>query len=174
LLKLVNDDVKVCGTYGAASSRRAVLVVGTAAVLAIAVLAVANHVVTHELDGEVKLGIGGRCVLEDGEPCHAVAVSNTKVERSIVAKVAVRASPLAAVRDGCTGRVDVVLGRGTLSLPLVVILGRRHREVLGSAWLSVKRDSLAFSAWVVGTAHGSLLAHGVLDKDSDFLRTRNA
>lgn len=57
-------------THSATSCWRAVFVVITTAVLAIGVLAFSIEVaeatiVTDNLDGEVKLGVCGRCVLED-------------------------------------------------------------------------------------------------------------
>lgn len=72
-------------TYRAASGRTALLVVGATAVLSVAVSAGTANAVALNGDSEVKLGSRGRGVLEDGQPGGTVAVSNTKVERSVVA-----------------------------------------------------------------------------------------
>jgi len=45
---------------------------------------------------------------------------------------------------------------------------------LVGTWLSVERNSLAFSTRVIGSADSCLLVHGVLDHDVDLLSTRNA
>lgn len=81
---------------------------------------------------------------------------------------------MTSVRDRGAGRVDVVLGGCTLSLPLVIAIGGRHGKVLVGSWLSVEWDSLAFSARIISTADSSLLVHGILHHDVDLLSTRNA
>jgi hypothetical protein len=84
-------------TYSASSSGAARIVVLAAAVLAVRVSAVAVHVVALDGDGEIKLRISGRSVLEDCEPSSAVRVANTEVERSVVAPGVGRRAPPAGL-----------------------------------------------------------------------------
>lgn len=92
-------------------------------ICAVGVLARSTHVIGDELDGEVELsvGVGGSvgkqgnvALLTDGIP------SNTEVDRSPIANGSATISPLAGLVLRSTHRVDVVLGRGRLTEPLVV------------------------------------------------------
>jgi hypothetical protein len=143
-----------CHGNGATRGRAARVVVLATAVLTVLVSAVAVHVVTLECDGEVELLVGGGSVLEDCEPCSTVGVTNTKVERSIVTPRVCRGTPLAAILSRNTGRVDVVLSRGTLSSPLVVG-GIRAGQVCNAARVGSNGHSLTLSTGVVSTADSS-------------------
>lgn len=160
--------------YRATSCRAALVQVGTTAVLAVGVLAGAAHAVTLDLDGEVKLLVRGRGVLEDREPCGTIAVADTKVERSEVTPWVGGGAPLAGLLDRDTGWVDVVLSGGAGSLPLVVVVGRWAGQVGGRAWLSVDWDGLRLGARVVSTANSNVLRELVLDEDGDLLSTLHA
>lgn len=147
---------------------------GVGAVLAVRVLALAAHVVALKLDGELKLGISGGRVLEDGEPRGTVAVADTKVHGSEVAPgVGIRA-PLASILHGDTGGVDVVLSAGLAALPVVVVVGIGAGQGVSLAGLGVERDGLALSTGVVSAANSDVLAKLVLNLDLDLGSARHA
>lgn len=85
----------------------------------ILVLARTAEVVTLDLHVEVKLGGGGRAVLEQRKPL-AIVVTDTKVDRSPVADRRAAVTPLATSLGGNTLGVNVVLSGSGLVLPLVV------------------------------------------------------
>lgn len=158
-------------TYSATSGGAAA---GVGAVLAVGVLAGTAHVVTLELNGELKLSVSGGRVLEDGQPGTAVAETNTQVHGGEVAPgVGVRA-PLAGILHGNTGGVDVVLSASLATLPVVVVVGVGAGQRVGLARHGVERNSLALSTGVVGTADGDVLAKLVLDLDLDLVSARHA
>lgn len=101
---------------------------------AILILAGTAQVVTNNLDVEVKVGVSGGLVLEDGDPGRAVLLSNTDVERSPVANVFALAAPLAGPLGGNALGVDVVLSRSGHALPAVVFTSIRAGERVGGAW----------------------------------------
>jgi hypothetical protein len=158
---------------GATRGGAARVVVIATAVLSVLVSAFAVHVVALKGDGEVELLVCGGSVLEDCEPCSTVGVTNTKVERSKVTPRVGRGSPLAAVLGRDTGRVDVVLGRGTLSSPLVVG-GIRASQIGNATRVGSDGNGLTLGTGVVSTADSSTGGHFVANKDSDLGRTSDA
>lgn len=142
------DSIHQKKTYRASGGGAACAVVIAAAVLAVGITAGTAEVVSLNGDGVVELRVSGRRVLEDGEPSSAVAVTNTNVERSVVAPVVGLRSPLAGGLGRHTGGVDVVLGGGGVRSPLVVSRGVRASEVAGLASLNVDWDGLGLGTLV--------------------------
>lgn len=83
------------------------------------VLARTAEVVTLDLHVEVKLGGGGRAVLEQRKPL-AIVVTDTKVDRGPVTDRRAAVTPLATSLGGNTLGVNIVLSGSGLVLPLVV------------------------------------------------------
>jgi hypothetical protein len=83
------------------------------------VLAGAAEVITFNLNVKVKLFGSCGAVLEDGEP-FALVQADTKVDGSPVTDRLSAIAPLATFLRGNAFRVDVILGRSCLALPLVV------------------------------------------------------
>lgn len=111
--------------------------------MTVAVLARANNIVANNLDCKVELGIRGWGVLEDGKPSCAIAVTNTKVERRVIAPWVSIGTPLASVLDSDTSWVDIVLSRGRATLPLVVLVGVGAGKVVAGACCHVEWNGLA-------------------------------
>lgn len=105
-------------TYSAAILVAAVEVVEQA----VLVLAGTAQVVTLDTEVVVELRVGSGLVLEDRQPV-AVLLADTNVDRSPVANRLAAVTPLAAVLGTDTLGVDIVLSRGTLTLPDEVGLG---------------------------------------------------
>jgi hypothetical protein len=112
------------------------------------VLAGSAEVVTLDLDAVVELLVGGRAVLEDGQPL-AVVLANTKVDGSPVADGLAAITPLATLLGRDTLGVDVVLSGSGLALPLVVGLTVRAGQGLELRVAQAKRDGLRFGTCIV-------------------------
>ena len=112
---------------------------------AIFVFAGTAKVVTLDLDVKVELLGGGGRVLEDRKP-FAVVLANTKVDRGPVADGLAAITPLATLLLRGTGRVDIVLSRSGLALPLVVGGTIRASHFLGLATVKADGDSLRFGS----------------------------
>lgn len=110
------------------------------------VLARAREMVTLDLDVEVELLGCGRAVLEERQPL-AVVLADTHVERSEVTNGLAAIAPLATLLVGNTLRVDVVLSRGRLALPVEVLLGVRAGQGLQIVVAKGQRDSLGFGTY---------------------------
>ena len=121
--------------------------------------------IAGNLDVEVKYAIWVcGCVLEEGDVGHAAwALADTKVNWSPVAQVGADLVPTASILNWRSRWVDVVLSGGEGSAPAVVVAGIRAGQLVFSTWLGVEWDSLGFSARIIGTADGDVLAEGVLD-----------
>lgn len=119
------------------------------------VLARATKVVTLDLGAEIELGVGGRAVLEEREPL-AVVLANTHVHRSPVTDRLAAVTPLAALLDGGTLGVDVVLGRGDLALPLEVGLAVRAGQGLNGGVGKGQRNGLSFGTYSINASELSL------------------
>lgn len=128
-------------TYSATVIVTAVVARAGTEALADNVLASAGHVVTLELNVEVKLLIRGGLVLENREPSSAVGVADTEVDRSPVTNGLVAVGPGAALLNTDAKRVDVVLSRGGLALPLVVELLVRAGKRVVSVGLDINRNN---------------------------------
>lgn len=114
--------------------------------MTVLILASPADAITINPDVEVKLVVGGRAILEHGEPFARVAFTDTKVERSPVADGFVAIAPLAGLLNGDTLVVYVVLSSGHLAQPLEVMV-----TVGTSQWLRLTTgdadgDGLAFGA----------------------------
>ena len=119
----------ICTTFG---NERATLV-----------LAWAREIVALDLDVEVELRICGRAVLEDRQP-FAVVLTDAHVDRRRVTNGLRAITPLATFLVGNTLRVDIVLSRGGLALPVVVPLGIRASQRLQIVVAKRQRNSLGF------------------------------
>lgn len=102
--------------------------------------------ITGDLDVVVQRGVGGRFVLEETEPNLATSGADTEIERSPVANGLAAISPLAALLGRNTLRVQVVLSRSGLALPLVVRILIGAGEFLNFARGNAQRNRLGFSA----------------------------
>ena len=113
--------------------------------LAVLILASTTQI-TLEFNVEVELLVGSWRVLHDREPGDSVCLTNAQVDRRIVAPWLAGGTPLATILDRNTGRVDIVLGSGGLSLPHIVLAGIRASERLGGSGLRVESNSFGFGA----------------------------
>lgn len=107
-------------------------------------------------DFDVK--VCGRVVIwvrDDGEVGDAVDVAGAKVEGSPVSDSGAGGSPNAAVSLGDASVVDIVLGGGGFSLPVVVVILVDYGERLGGAGLDNGRDDHIFGAGIIGSADGN-------------------
>lgn len=152
-------------TYSAAVARGDQA--GVVVEVAISVIAAGvAQVVTNQLDLEVKVGTGGRLVLEHGQPGGAGRVANTQVHRGPVTDGLGAVTPLATSLGGNALVVDVVLSGGGLALPLEVggTVGAGQGVLLSSE--SGQRNGLGLSTGVVGTANCNLGAEVVANVDT--------
>lgn len=124
--------------------------------LSILVFAGSAKVVTLDLDVEVELLVGGRGVLEDREP-FAVVLADTEVDGGPVTGVTGAVTPLAALLSRNTGRVDIVLGRGGLALPVVVSRTVGASQWLGLAAVEAEGNGFTFSTCLYELAKATLV-----------------
>lgn len=100
---------------------------------AVLILAGAAQVVTDNFNVEVEVSISGGLIMEDGDPGRAVLLSNTNVDRSPVADVFTRVTPLAGFLGGDALRVDIVLGRSIHPIPAIIFSSiRAGKRLLGA------------------------------------------
>jgi hypothetical protein len=89
-------------------------------------------------DGEIKLSVWvGWSIGENGEEGTESGLSNTHVYRSPITHVRTSGSPLASIRDRSSSSVDVILSRGSGSLPFVVFRCKRIGERIRVAALAI-------------------------------------
>lgn len=119
--------------------------IGTVQIMELAIFILASTTqIALELDIEVELLVRCWGVLHNREPGSSVALTNAQVDRSIVAPWLAGSAPLAALFDGNTSRVDIVLRRGGLSCPLIVFAGVGAGERLRGTWGRIESNSFGF------------------------------
>ena len=151
-------------TYGAT----AVAADGAVGVVesAILVAALIAEVVSDELNIEVKLLGGGRGVGEDGKELSGAGVADTQVDGSPVTDGLGAITPLATLLSGNTLGVNVVLGRGSLALPVEVGIAIGASQGVSVARGGGERNGLRLGTGVVSTANSDISGHLVLDVDT--------
>ncbi len=101
--------------------------------------------VTLDFDCKIEILVGSWAIREHREPGRSVLLPNAKIERRPVTNRPTAVTPLATLLDRNSFWIDIVLARGCLAFPDVIIIGIRAGQFFGGTRINLRWNRLGFA-----------------------------